>query len=197
MQDQTQNNCPSVVIGSHEWMNSNLQVTCYRNGDPIRQVNDLNEWRRTTEGAICWYEGKEANKPIYGCLYNWHAVNDPRGLAPEGWRIPEDREWACLVEVLGGELSAGGTMKDRETGFWKRPNDGASNSSGFSALPGGFRTLYGDYRHLGLYSYFWSSTSYNNNCAWIRILGYFDSKVIHTGSSFENGYSVRCIKDDG
>ncbi|MCW8796621.1 MAG: fibrobacter succinogenes major paralogous domain-containing protein [Chlorobium sp.] len=195
MQEQILNDCSSVVIGSDEWMNSNLQVTCYRNGDPIRQVNDVNEWRNTAEGAMCRYEGEGSNEPKYGCLYNWHAVNDPRGLAPEGWRIPEDKDWARLVEVLGGDLTAGGAMKDRGTGLWKKPNNGASNSSGFSALPCGFRTLYGEYRHLGLYSYFWSSTSYSSHCAWIRILGYFDPKVIHTGSSFENGYSVRCIKD--
>ena len=195
MQEQISADCPSVVIGPQEWMGSNLQATHYRNGDLIRQVNDIHEWRNSTTGSMCWYEGESQHGQVFGCLYNWYAVNDPRGLAPEGWRVPEDKDWQDLVDFLGGSDLAGGALKHSSSNHWKRPNAGASNSSGFSAMPGGFRSLYGDFDHLGYYGYYWSSTPYyGKNCAWIRVLGYFDSKVIHTGGAVECGYSVRCIK---
>ncbi|UZJ42360.1 fibrobacter succinogenes major paralogous domain-containing protein [Prosthecochloris sp. SCSIO W1101] len=194
MPKQTLSAYSSVAIGSQVWMDSNLQVTCYRNGDPIPQVENPHKWRNSTKGAMCQYEGEKGYSKNFGYLYNGHAVNDPRGLAPEGWRIPEDSDWQKLIDFLGGNDRAGGAMKHEGVKYWKRPNSGATNSNGFSALPAGFRSLYGDFRHLGLYSYFWSSTSFNNNCTSIKVLGYFDSKVIHTGGPAESGYSVRCIK---
>ena len=194
MQERMPSDYSSVIIGSQEWMDSNLQVTCYRNGDPIQQVDDLHAWRKSTTGAMCLYEGESEYSQNFGCLYNWYAVNDPRGLAPDGWRIPEDLDWQELIDNLGGPERAGGALKHQGTGYWKKPNSGASNSSGFSAMPGGFRSLYGDFRHLGLYSYFWSSSPFRNSCASIRVIGYFDSKVIHTGGAAESGYSVRCIR---
>ncbi len=184
----------SVIVGSQEWMDSNLQITCYRNGDPIQQVDDFHAWRKSTTGAMCLYEGESTYGRNFGYLYNGHAVNDPRGLAPEGWRIPEDADWQVLIDTLGGAKTAGGALKQQGAEYWKKPNSGASNSSGFSAVPGGFRSLYGDFRHLGFYSYFWSSSPFKNNCISIRVMGYFDSKVTHTGGAVENGYSVRCIK---
>lgn len=194
MPKQTLSAYSSVAIGSQVWMDSNLQVTSYRNGDPIPQVDDPHEWRNSTTGAMSLYEGENGYSRNFGYLYNGYALNDPRGLAPEGWRIPEDSDWQTLFDFLGGTDKAGGALKHEGVKHWKRPNSGASNSSGFSALPGGFRSLYGDYRHLGLYSYFWSSTLFKNNCTSIKVLGYFDSKVVHTGSPAESGYSVRCIK---
>ncbi|MCG8342572.1 MAG: fibrobacter succinogenes major paralogous domain-containing protein [Chlorobiales bacterium] len=195
MPGQTLSVHSSVTIGSQEWMDSNLKVTAYRNGDPIQQVDDIYEWSNSTTGAMCLYEEKREYGKVFGCLYNWYAVNDPRGLAPEGWRIPEDEDWQRLADYLGGSDRAGGALKQRGIKHWKKPNSGATNNSGFSALPGGFRSLYGDFRHLGLYSYFWSSSPFKNNCASIRVMGYFDSKVIHTGGALESGYSVRCIRE--
>ncbi len=194
MQEQMPSTYSSVVIGSQEWMDSNLQVTCYKNGDPIQQVDDFHAWRNSTTGAMCLYDGESEYGRRFGRLYNWHAVNDPRGLAPDGWRIPEDVDWQELIDYLGGPERAGGALKHQGVKYWKKPNSRASNSSGFSAMPGGFRSLYGDFRHLRLYSYFWSSSPFKNNCVSIRVMGYFDSKVIHTGGAVENGYSVRCIK---
>lgn len=195
MQKQVLSAYSSVTIGSQEWMDSNLQVACYRNGDPVQQVDDFHEWKNSTTGAMCLYEGNTEYGKVFGRLYNWYAVNDSRGLAPEGWRIPEDRDWQVLIDYLNGSDRAGGAMKSRGVQYWKKPNSNASNSSGFSAMPGGFRSLYGDFRHLGLYSYYWSSTPTKNNCAFIRVLGYFDARVTHTGGAIESGYSVRCIKD--
>jgi uncharacterized protein (TIGR02145 family) len=194
MPKQTLSAYSSVAIGSQVWMDSNLQVDCYRNGDPIPHVENHHAWKNSATGAMCLYEGENGYGRSFGYLYNGHALNDPRGLAPEGWRIPEDSDWQTLIDFLGGNDRAGGALKHKGVKHWKRPNSGASNSSGFSALPGGFRSLYGDYRHLGLYSYFWSSTLFKNNCTSIKVLGYFDSKVVHTGSPAESGYSVRCIK---
>jgi len=194
MQDQSALEFPSIVIGSQEWMTSNLSVTHYRNGDPLAQSLSFEEWRGLSSGATCSYEKDNRHDRVFGRLYNWHAVNDSRGLAPEGWRIAEDSDWQELIDFLGGHDIAGGALKEKGTAIWKGPNTGASNSSGFAAIPAGFRSLYGDFRHQGLYGYYWSATQSRSNCAWIRVFGYFDSRVLRTGGALGSGYSVRCIK---
>ncbi len=194
VQDQLHGQFPSVIIGSQEWMTSNLSVTHYRNGDPIARPESIDEWRGLTTGASCSYEKDSGHDRIFGRLYNWYALNDPRGLAPEGWRIPEDSDWQELIDCSGGDDVAGGELKEKGSAIWKGPNAGASNSTGFTALPSGFRSLYGDFRHQGSYGYYWSSTPSKGNCAWIRVFGYFDSRVLHTGGAFGTGYSVRCIR---
>src|ERR1035437_5597261 len=149
---------PSVTICSQIWMLNNLEVTTYRNGDPIPQVTDSIQWVNLTTGAWCYYNNNSANGPVYGKLYNWYAVNDPRGVAPAGWHVPSDAEWTTLSTCLGGDLIAGGPMKETGTTHWTYANSGATNSSGFTGLPGGYRTNVGTFNVVGSAGGWWSST---------------------------------------
>ena len=132
------NRTHSVTICSQVWMLKNLDVSKYRNGDDIPQVTDATTWANLTTGAWCYYENNTANGTVYGKLYNWFAVNDPRGLAPSGWHIPSQAEWVTLQNCLGND--PGGKVKETGTAHWNPPNTGATNSSGFTALPAGSRS---------------------------------------------------------
>ncbi len=132
---------PVVSICCQSWMTTNLDVDHYRNGDPIPHVTDPTEWKNLTTGAYCYYANDSAKyAAVYGKLYNWYVVNDPRGLAPEGWHVPTDFEWTTLTDCLGGVSVAGGPMKETGTSHWILPNEGATNESGFTGLPGGVRS---------------------------------------------------------
>jgi uncharacterized protein (TIGR02145 family) len=185
----------SVKIGSQLWMNTNLNVSRYRNGDKIPQVKDPSKWAGLTTGAWCWYNNNPANGTIYGKLYNWYAVNDPRGLAPTGWHIPSDAEWTVVVNFLGGDIVAGGKMKETGTANWKSPNTGATNTSGFTGMPGGLRNFTGTFENFGNYGYWWSSTPYSIDQALERYLStnYGNCNLSAYGGRY--GLSVRCIKD--
>jgi uncharacterized protein (TIGR02145 family) len=183
----------NVTICSQVWMTTNLDVTNYRNGDPIPQVTDPTQWVGLTTGAWCYYNNDPANVTIYGKLYNWYAVNDSRGLAPQGWHIPSDAEWTTLSTCLGGE--AGGAMKEVGTTHWSTPNYGASNSSGFTGLPGGYRGYVGTFYHIGGYGYWWGSTEYGTNYAWYRLLGDDNGDLGRNFTTKPNGFSVRCLRD--
>jgi len=195
---QTGSGGGSVTIGSQVWMDKNLDVATYRNGDPIPQVTDAATWAGLTTGAWCWYNNDPAMGAIYGKLYNWYAVNDPRGLAPAGWHVPSDAEWTTLTTYLGGDAVAGGKMKEGGYTHWSSPNAGADNSSGFTALPGGYRGInHGSFDGMGSFGHWWSSTEYSASGAWYRILGYYYAEVYryygNFGKSF--GFSVRCVRD--
>jgi len=182
-----------IKIGEQWWMAENLKVTRYRNGDPIPNVTDKSAWAVLTTGACCSYENDPANAETYGHLYNWYAVNDSRGLAPEGWHIPGDAEWQTLVDHLGGESVAGGKLK--ETAGWSSPNRGATNESGFSALPGGYRYGNGGFLAAGLTAHFWSSTENSRYSAWLRTLDVNHSEVYRNYNYKRYGFSVRCVRD--
>ncbi len=185
----------TVTIGSQVWMGRNLDVTTYRNGDPIPCVNDPAEWEKLTTGAWCYYDSSVANGAVYGKLYNWYAVNDSRGLAPEGWHIPNSTEWAFLGVFLGGDSLAGGKMKEPGTTHWKEPNTGADNSSGFTALPGGIRNYDGAYTLLGSSAAWWVSTGYDELFSFGIYLMYDSSSAKSAVFRKSDGFSVRCIKD--
>ncbi|MBK8080215.1 MAG: fibrobacter succinogenes major paralogous domain-containing protein [Saprospiraceae bacterium] len=121
---------PTIQIGTQKWMSKNLDVAFYRNGDPIPQVTSPTAWAVLSTGAWCYYNNDPIQGNKYGKLYNWYAVNDPRGLAPQGWHIPSDAEWTTLEITLGGVSVAGGKMKEAGTLNWVSPNTGADNSSG-------------------------------------------------------------------
>jgi uncharacterized protein (TIGR02145 family) len=185
-------------IGNQLWMTENLKVKTYRNGDIIPQIQDGNQWSVLTTGAWCYYE----NDPTKGVLYNWHAVNDPRGLAPEGWHIPSDAEWNTLINYLdpnadGGNNNntAGGKMKSTGTQYWQSPNEDATNESGFSGLPGGRRNFYDAFDNYGSSGLWWSATEEDTYFAWYRTLGYGNGVVNRVSSSKDMGLSVRCVKD--
>ena len=188
-------NYPSVLIGAQYWMEKNLEVTTYRNGDPIPYVTDANAWAALTTGAWCYYNNDPANGSLYGKLYNWYAVNDPRGLAPAGWHVPTDAEWTTLSNTLGGDAVAGGKMKVAGTTRWTAPNTGADNSSGFAGLPGGYRNNDGTFNDVGNDGYWWSSTEFNATFAWYRGLNYTNGFIGRNFSNKKNGFSVRCLRD--
>jgi len=184
----------TVTIGSQVWMKKNLNVTYYRNGDPIPNVTDPTAWSNLTTGAYCNYDNDESHSVSDGKLYNWYAVNDPRGLAPRGWHVPSDAEWTTLVNYLGGENVAGGKLK--ATIHWNYPNTGATNESGFTAYPGGYRNnLNGNFMEVGLYGYWRSPTGGNPNQDYVRKMSYNSTQVNRILVANTNGHSVRCVKD--
>jgi len=183
----------TVTIGKQVWTSKNLDVSTYRNGDLIPQVQDQKAWANLTTGAWCYYNNDASNGTKYGKLYNWYAVHDPRGLAPKGYHIPTDEEWTKLSDYLGGEEEAGTKMKS--TSGWVENGNG-SNSSGFSGLPGGNRSTNGIVDYIGYYGDWWSSTESETGNAWFRSLGYGSGTVDRFDSySKEDGFSVRCLRD--
>jgi uncharacterized protein (TIGR02145 family) len=202
-------NYETVTIGSQVWMQKNLNVDHYRNGDPIPHVTDPGEWENLTTGAWCYYDNDPKNGEIYGKLYNWYAVNDPRGLAPEGWHVPSDEEWKELEMCLGMSQSSADSTGHRGTDegsklaglaeLWK---DGALEdnanfgTSGFFALPGGFRSRNSTFHYVVIFGYWWSATEYDATRALCRGLHYdYSSKVQRTYGNKEYGVSVRCVRD--
>lgn len=184
-----------ACCGQH-WMTTNLDVRTYRNGDPIPQVTDPTAWKHLTTGAWCWYNNDSAAyAATYGRLYNWYAVNDPRGIAPKGWHVFTDVEWSALDSCWGGGERAGAHLKEAGTDHWNLPNSGADNSSGFTGLPGGQRSEDGIFTRVGLGAVFWTSVEGSVSEAWCtRLLHNFPV----TGIGYTNkaeGYSVRCVKD--
>ena len=186
----------TVKIGNQFWMAENLKVTHYSNGETIPNVTDNTEWVNLTTGAYCNYNNDEMKVAIYGRLYNWFTVSDGRSIAPEGWHVPSDIEWKMLIDYLGGSSVAGGKMKERGTSHWFSPNTGATNESGFSALPGGYRNdRSGFFSSLSRNATFWSSTETNNPDGWSRRLSYSISRVDRHFYNKHSGFSVRCVRD--
>jgi len=202
---------PTVVIGTQQWMEKNLDVMTYRDGTVIPEVTGVAAWAALTTGAWCWYSNSAANGAIYGKLYNWYAVMGittaesatptsseiaaRKKLAPQGWHIPTDAEWTTLSTLLGGETVAGGKMKTTGTTIWTSPNTSATNESGFAGLPGGYRYANGTFLNVGDYGYWWSATQDNSTGAWIRGL-YSNNFNLGRGSASKSyGFSIRCLRD--
>ena len=206
----------SVVLNGKEWMNKNLEVSTYRNGDVIPQVTDLTQWVTSTTGAWCYYENDTANGPIYGKLYNWYAVHDSRGLAPAGWHIPTDTEWSDLATFLGGEIVAGSKLKeDSTTSTWDVSTNYATNQSGFTAVPAGTGylnyhlappvvpaapdpTLADLFKGKTKVTYWWSSTttgSAASDIVWSRNVNSSSNQLVRNGVIKSSALSVRCVKD--
>jgi uncharacterized protein (TIGR02145 family) len=194
-------------------MAENLKVTHYRNGDPIPNISRDAAWADRTTGACCDFNNDPRNVATFGKLYNWYAVVDSRNIAPAGWHVPTDEEWKQLEMYLGmSQIQAddtnqrgtdeGGKLKEAGTTHWYSPNTGATNESGFTALPGGHRSCYGSFMdtEIGRVAYFWSSTVSDYEGEWFRILDYGGSSVSRYyfynnfyGKLF--GLSVRCVQD--
>jgi len=182
-----------VNIGAQKWSNQNLDVTKYRNGDPIPYVSNSNLWNGLRTGAWCWYLNDSANYSSYGRLYNWYAVNDPRGIAPVGWHVPTDAEWTELTNYLGGDLIAGTAMKSTIGWFW---GGNGVNSSGFNALPGSYATADGMFPITPAQTgNWWSATPKDTYDAYGRGMIYSDNSVSRAAHSKSKGFSVRVIKD--
>lgn len=189
------NDSNSIQIGTQLWSTQNLNVSKYRNGDEIPQVQDATEWAAIQTGAWCYYENIDDNGTKYGKLYNWYALNDLRGIAPEGFLIPSDEDWVTLINYLGGESVAGGKMKENGTVHWNKPNQMATNSSGFKGLPGGFRCNNGNFFCIGVGGLWWSRSEKNT----LEANGYrinYDTGNTLCGSSEKTwGFSVRCLTE--
>jgi uncharacterized protein (TIGR02145 family) len=188
-----------VKIGTQVWTSKNFDMSTFRNGEAIPQAKSKDEWekaRNNKQPAWCYYNNDSKNGKVYGKLYNWYAVNDPRGLAPKGYHIPSHSEWFILTDFLGGVGKAFDKMNSK-TG-WKRfgkKSDNGTNSSGFNGLPGGYRYHDGTFTSIGVYGFWWSSTEYNTYWAWGRGLGYGNGEVYSGNESQEEGLSVRCLRD--
>lgn len=193
--DSDGNSYPVIRIGDDWWMAANLKTTRYRNGDPIPNVSSNSEWSGLVTGAYCAYNNFEGNAETYGYLYNWHAVNDVRNIAPEGWRVPSDAEWQAMINALGGNTVAGGKLKATGTEHWDSPNTGATNEVGFSALPGGFRSEPGEFYYRGLITGFWSDTGDDVDKAWYRALAFNTAAIDRSSGTRGGGFSVRLIRD--
>ena len=198
----------TVQIGDQVWMAENLKVTHYRNGDAIPNVTSNSEWAGLSTGAYCAYDDNESNADTYGYLYNWYAIDDSRNIAPEGWHVPTDAEWKEL------EMQLGMSQSEADDTGWRGTNEGSKlagnaalwhngdlenntnfGTSGFNALPGGYRYYGGYYGDMGYGGYFWSSTESGSDDAWSRTLGYGSSEVYRYYSYKPGGFSVCCLRD--
>ena len=176
-------------------MYRNLDVDHFRNNDNIPQVSDTTKWENLNTGAYCYFNNDPTLGTIYGKLYNWYTVNDSRGLAPSGWHIPSDSEWTKFIEYLGGLSTSGDKLKESGISHWNGPNYGATNETGFSALPGGYRSIYGTFRSIGNYGSWWSSTENITTTAWDRGLVFSNASTFRYDNFKGSGFSIRCIKD--
>jgi uncharacterized protein (TIGR02145 family) len=184
----------TVSIGKQVWMAENLKTTKYNDGTAIPLVADDKAWAALTTPAFCWYNNDIANKEVYGAMYNWFTVNTNK-LCPTGWRVPTDAEWTTLTTYLGGKNVAGGKLKEAGTIHWKSPNTGATNESGFTALPSGSRATNGSFHFLGEGGTCWSSKEYDASNAWFRSITYDYSVITNFYGRNQAGWSVRCLQD--
>jgi uncharacterized protein (TIGR02145 family) len=198
MTDQQGNVYKTIVIGSQEWMAENLKTSIYRNGEPIATNLTNTEWENTINtqiGAWAFYNNDSLYDCPYGKLYNWYAVADSRHVCPTGWHVPTDGEWTILTDYIGGGSVAGGKMKSTGTHYWFDPNHVATNESGFSGLPGGYRGSDGGFGSVGYLGSWWSSSELDTYIAWLRSLLYFDGLAYQDWFFEPYGSSVRCLRD--
>jgi uncharacterized protein (TIGR02145 family) len=192
--DADGNSYKVVKIGTQTWMAENLKTTSYRNGDTIANVTDNVEWSYLNSGAYCWFKNEISNKNVFGGFYNRYAVVDNRNIAPKGWHVPTEPEWRILIDFLGGQSKAGDKMRETGTEHWASPNAGATNESGFTALPGhnrkddGFKTWYNN-------AQWWSTSSLSQGNCYpgpnLNISGAFSYYCTMPNV----GLNVRCVMD--
>jgi uncharacterized protein (TIGR02145 family) len=203
----------TVTIGKQVWMKENLKTTKYNDGTAIPKIKVNSTWASLTTGAYCDYENTPTNSTTYGRLYNWYVIdnntatkvsgNGGKNVCPAGWHVPTEVEWATLKTYLGGDSVAGGLLKETGSSHWVDPNWGASNGSGFTALPGGGRYPDGRFSRLWDEGHWWSATEFfypptdkNATLAWFSTINYRDGKVSWDNGTKNCGFSVRCLMDD-
>jgi uncharacterized protein (TIGR02145 family) len=202
----------TVIIGNQEWMQENLKVTHYADGTELIYIEDAIEWADLNYGnplkAFCYYNNNiNGEAEIYGAMYTATAAmngldtsnTNPSGLqgvCPDGWHIPSDTEWSELTDYLGGNMYAGGKLKEAGTDHWNEPNTGATNETSFTGLPGGLRFgSEGQFDHIGNWGYWHSSTWGSPSTNHHHGMGYNNIVVAKTGLGRDTGASVRCVKD--
>ena len=183
-----------VTVNGRKWQHRNLSSAVFRNGDAIPLISSNEEWELYGKNGLpasCWYRNDAALAERYGRLYNWFAVNDPRGLAPEGFRIPSLADWDDLITAQGGAHIAGLRLKsDTEWNF----HGGGNNVSGFGALPGGGRGALGSFLDLGDYGNWWCSDTESEKQAGFVFLSFINNRVTARADGFKaSGLSVRCL----
>jgi len=195
----------TVIIGTQVWMSENLYTTKYNDSTDIPLITDYNSWIDLSTPGYCWYKNDAPTfKNRYGALYNWYTVGTKK-LCPTGWHVPTDAEWTELTDYLGGKRVAGGKLKETGTAHWKSPNKGATNETGFTALPGGSRgkigslgstDIYGAlFYGIHLYGYWWCGPGEDTSKAWSRCMYCNGKKVFRIYRIKKFGSSVRCLKD--
>jgi len=189
MSDNDGNTYYTVTIGTQVWMRDNLKTTKYRDGNFITNITD-NSWSAQSAGAYCWYNNDITNKATYGALYNWFTTSDSRGLCPTSWHVPTDAEWSTLITYLGGLSAARSQLIETGTLHWTYNRGDETNSTGFTALPGGSRGA-----NIGLYGYWWSATENTSTDAWQYFMNYGNLYMYRSTSTKPSGLSVRCIHD--
>ncbi len=193
--DKEGNNYRTVVLDNKTWMAENLRVTKYKNGESIETTNPNQDISKVSEPKYYWsYKGKDSLSKIYGNLYTWYVIQDPRGVCPEGFHVPSDQEWISLINSLDGNIEAGAKLKETDFVHWFKPNANATNKSGFTALPGGYRDNDGKYYVLGFRGYWWSSKKNYVVMAWNSGLIYNNDILERLDFLKKNGLSVRCVK---
>ncbi len=201
------NHYTTVNIGEQVWMAEDLRVTTFPNGDAIPNITDDTEWGdlddNDTEIAYCFYNND--NTTDYGALYTYAAaiandwnfdISEGQGVCPDGWHLPTKDEWVELTDFLGGTTLAGGKMKETGTTHWNEEGENTTNSSGFTALPGGRRSHYGGaFDRNGDYGYWWTATEHNGSEAWRCMIDYYNVDVYKYYEEKSRGFSVRCVKN--
>lgn len=187
----------TVVIGAQTWMVENLKTTKLNDGTAIPVVED-GTWGDLSAPAMCWYNNDVTNKSVYGGLYNWFAVNSGK-LAPAGWHVATDEDWITLIFTLEGETVAGGKLKSTGTleaanGIWLMPNTGATNSSGFTGYPGGYRGSL-SFNDIHAKGHWWTTLENGVSTAWGYDLHHDSTAVFRQYSLKIEGRSVRCVKN--
>ncbi len=202
------NSYRTVIIGDQEWMAENLKTMTYSNGDAIDYPgDDDNAWRKNSSGAYSWYDNDPSNGEHYGALYNWYAVVNPKGLCPDGWRVPDHKDWLTLTEYVGDQMGNklksrrqvgspfGGEYDTMEHPRWETFSvNYGTDDFGFGALPGGNRHASGTFVTKGANALFWSSSEISETAGhgWYIYHGYYgvDRGYGDKGA----GFSVRCIR---
>lgn len=184
-----------IKIGTQWWMAENLKVKHFRNKESIKEITDKNEWRKLNTAAYCYYNNDRNTPREYGLLYNWRAAIDKRGIAPAGWHVPTDSEYQTLIDYLGGDLVAGGKMKEKGNMHWCYPNK-ASNSSGFTFLPGGYRASNGDFHGVPGFGFLWMASSSDKPNEGYLYMDHLYYEIVKSYCNKRFGFSIRCIRDE-
>jgi uncharacterized protein (TIGR02145 family) len=200
----------TIQIGTQLWMAENLRTSRYQNGDRIPNVTPSDIWSTLNKGAWAYYANTSQYDVPYGKLYNWYTVADSRNACPIDWHVPSDAEWKVLTDYLGSEFEGSAKTKSTGSQYWHNLEAEDTNSSGFSALPGGSRTDFGSFFELGKVGYWWSSTGYLKGNMGGTMSDILKKTPIEAGwglqlkdrslsTIFSNtkrfGASVRCLKD--
>jgi len=185
----------TVRIGSQVWMAEDLKVTRYRNGDSIVYAENSVTWNANTTGAFCFYDDSIHNVNLYGLLYNWFAASDSRNICPTGYHYPTYQEWEALTNEVGGIVNGGKAL--RAPYLWNDNDSLTSNSSGFTAVPGGYRDQLGAYHNKTSRAFYWTKDEATTEKSWyVRITTGNAETIQYNDNEYKNyGYSCRCIKD--